>query len=578
MYSDNKLVLQIISLLKQFGIKRIVVSPGSRHFSLVHSLEADNSFSLYSVVDERSAAFFALGMIQQTGDPVAITCSSGTACMNYGSAIVEAFYQKLPLLILSSDRPPELLNQLEDQMYDQLSTFTNCTKYQGQLREIKTDTDEWYANRILNEGLLELNHHGKGPVHLNIPFTSHRNDTFSNTSLPEVRKISLRRADAPPEMWIEASTKLNNKKIMIIWGQSVSLTDRFKKAIDRFCECFNVIILTDKISNLHHPKAIYNVPAILSSLRWEDKANLIPDIVISIGGNYIFNNEIKALLRPAKIPHWQVGYEDKVCDPFRTLTEIFEMGEAFFFEQLSSTGIATHQNDYEEAWKKISCQIPIPTAECGALYAIGRLLTNFPENADLQLANSCTIRMAHFFPTNDSIRINCNRGVNGIDGSMSTAVGFAAANPKATFLIIGDLSFFYDMNALWNRHLSKKLRIMLINNEGGAVMYAPINKEMRKTLPAHIAAGHITSAQGWVESLGFQYIEASSKDEIDEGINILTDLSIEHPILLEVHSTTVRDINAMQDFTSSLYHPSMSEKIVNEAKNIAKKAIRIIKQ
>lgn len=212
MYSDNKLVLQIISLLKQFGIKRIVVSPGSRHFSLVHSLEADNSFSLYSVVDERSAAFFALGMIQQTGDPVAITCSSGTACMNYGSAIVEAFYQKLPLLILSSDRPPELLNQLEDQMYDQLSTFTNCTKYQGQLREIKTDTDEWYANRILNEGLLELNHHGKGPVHLNIPFTSHRNDTFSNTSLPEVRKISLRRADAPPEMWIEASTKLNNKK------------------------------------------------------------------------------------------------------------------------------------------------------------------------------------------------------------------------------------------------------------------------------------------------------------------------------------------------------------------------------
>lgn len=117
---------------------------------------------------------------------------------------------------------------------------------------------------------------------------------------------------------------------MIIWGQSVSLTDRFKKAIDRFCECFNVTILTDKISNLHHPKAIYNVPAILSSLRWEDKANLIPDIVISIGGNYIFNNEIKALLRPAKIPHWQVGYEDKVCDPFRTLTEIFEMGEAFF--------------------------------------------------------------------------------------------------------------------------------------------------------------------------------------------------------------------------------------------------------
>ncbi|RGN30317.1 2-succinyl-5-enolpyruvyl-6-hydroxy-3-cyclohexene-1-carboxylic-acid synthase [Bacteroides oleiciplenus] len=578
MYSNNKLVLQIISLLKQFEIKRVVVSPGSRHFSLVHSLEADEYFNLYSVVDERSAAFFALGMIQQTGEPVAITCSSGTACMNYGSAIVEAFYQKLPLLVLSSDRPRELLNQLEDQMYDQLDTFTKCTKYQGQLPEIKNDTDEWYANRILNEGFLELNHHGKGPVHLNIPFTSHRNDTFSTISLPKVRKISLRRADATTEMWIEAATNLKNKKVMIIWGQSVPSTECLKKAIDNFCKCFDTVILTDKISNFHHPKAIYNVPAILSSLKREDKTNLMPNIVISIGGNYIFNNEIKALLRPAKIPHWQVGYEDKVCDPFRSLTEIFEMGETFFFEQLSSVSSITHQNNYEEAWKQISQQIPIPTAEIGELYAIGKLLTNFPENADLQLANSCTIRMAHFFPTKASVRINCNRGVNGIDGSMSTTVGFAAANANATFLIIGDLSFFYDMNALWNRYISKKLRILLINNEGGAVMYAPINENMRKSLPEHIAAGHMTSAKGWVESLGFSYIEASSKKEIDSGIKTLTDLSIEHPILMEVHSKTIDDIHAMQEFTSSLYCPSISEKIANEAKNIAKKAIRIIKQ
>ena len=179
MYSDNKMVLQLMSLLKQFNIRRIVISPGSRHFAFVHSLEADPYFKLYSVVDERSAAFFALGLIQQTKEVVAVTCSSGTACINYGSAVIEAFYQRLPLLVLSSDRIPEYLNQLEDQMYDQQDSFANFTKYHCQLPEIKNDIDLWYCNRILNEAFIELNHHGRGPVHVNIPFVAHNTDTFS---------------------------------------------------------------------------------------------------------------------------------------------------------------------------------------------------------------------------------------------------------------------------------------------------------------------------------------------------------------------------------------------------------------
>ena len=156
MYANEKMVLQLISLLKQFGVRKIVVSPGSRHNKIVRSLEQDNFFQLYIVVDERSAAFFALGLIQSSGETVAVTCSSGTACMNYGSAIVEAYYQKLPLLVLSSDRTLELLNQNEDQMYDQLSTFVKCTKYHCQLPIINNAADEWYCNRIINEALIAL--------------------------------------------------------------------------------------------------------------------------------------------------------------------------------------------------------------------------------------------------------------------------------------------------------------------------------------------------------------------------------------------------------------------------------------
>ena len=574
MYSDNKTVIHLISLLKQFNIRRIVISPGSRHFAFVHSLEADPYFKLYSVVDERSAAFFALGLTQQTGEIVAVTCSSGTACMNYGSAIVEAFYQRLPLLVLSSDRIPELLNQMEDQMYDQLDTFTKCTKYQGQLPVIKCDMDEWYCNRIINEALLELTHHGKGPVHLNIPFIAHNTDTFSNTILPKVRKISLNRFGITDKEWKKHSESLKGKKVMIVWGQSCPMTPELKDAIDDFTINFDAVILTDKISNCNHKYAIKNTTTVLGIILPEEKVNLSPDIVITIGGNYIFNNELKSFLASTGCEHWQVGLEDKVCDPFHKLTEIFEMEEHLFFKTITENADFINQGIYAKSWIELSQLPELPTPEYNELYAIGALLKELPQDIDLQLSNSCTIRMAHFFPTRPDIRINCNRGVNGIDGSMSTAVGFAAENERPTFYITGDLSFFYDLNALWIRHLSPKMRIMLINNGGGAVMYAPLNDEMRKTLPTHIGAGHQTSAKGWVESIGFKYVAAHNKEEVDKAIDILCDTELQQPIIVEVFSTINTDINSIRDYFAKInrkkFNNSFFHKVVRKTKSILK--------
>ena len=575
MYSDNKTVIHLISLLKQSNIRRIVVSPGSRHFAFVHSLEADPYFKLYSVVDERSAAFFALGLIQQSGEIVAVTCSSGTACMNYGSAIVEAYYQRLPLLVLSSDRIPELLNQLEDQMYDQLDTFTKCTKYQGQLPVIKTDTDEWYCNRIINEALLELTHHGKGPVHLNIPFVAHNTDTFSNTILPKVRKINLNRFEMTNLEWERHCESLKGKKVMIAWGQSCPMTHELKESIDVFTANFDAIILTDKISNCNHRNAIKNTTTVLGIILPEEKVNLSPDIIITVGANYIFNNELKSFLINSKCEHWQVGLEDKVCDPFHKLTEIFEMEEHLFFKMITESADFSNEGTYADSWIELSNLPELPTPEYNELYAIGTLLKKLPQNIDLQLSNSCTIRMAHFFPTRPDIRINCNRGVNGIDGSMSTAVGFAAENTRPTFYITGDLSFFYDMNALWIRHLSPMMRIMLINNGGGAVMYAPLNDEMRKTLPAHIGAGHSTSAKGWVESIGFKYISAHNKEELDNAVDVLCNTELQQPIFVEVFSTINTDINSIREYFVKInrkkFNNSFIHKVIRKTKNILKR-------
>lgn len=548
MYSDNKMVLQLMSLLKQFNIRRIVVSPGSRHFAFIHSLEADSYFKLYSVVDERSAAFFALGLIQQCGEPVAVTCSSGTACMNYGSAIVEAFYQRLPLLVLSSDRIPEFLNQLEDQMYDQLDTFTNCTKYHCQLPVINNEIDEWYCNRVLNEAFIELQHHGRGPVHVNIPFISHSSDTFSTPELPVVRKITMHDAEIRKDEWKQMAQCLKNKKVLIVWGQSVQMTTSLDKAVSDFCESTGAIILTDKLSNLHNENAILNTTAVLSLLTKEERQDLLPDVVLSVGGNYLFNGEIKSFLGKS-VKNWLIGKEDKVRDPFRSLNEVFEMSEEFFFSKISESIDYKNSTDYHDKWMSISNHIAVPTTDYNELYAIGRLLTSLPKNVDLQLANSLTIRMSHLFDIDPSIRVNCNRGVNGIDGSMSTAVGFAADNDKLTFYITGDLSFFYDMNSLWIRHVSPKMRFMLINNGGGGVMYSPLDEEKRKTLPAHIAAGHSLSAKGWVESLGFKYYSARNKEELDNGVENLLVENSDVPVFLEVFSViNPNDVNAIKEY------------------------------
>lgn len=571
MYVNDKMVLQLVALLKKFGIKRIVVSPGSRHNKLINSLEADGSFKLYLVVDERSAAFFALGLIQESDEPVAVTCSSGTACMNYGSAIVEAFYQRLPLLVLSSDRVPELLNQCEDQMYDQASTFIGCTKYHCELPVIDTPRDEWYCNRLINEALIELTHHGRGPVHINIPFAAHHGAAYNVETLPDARKITIHQLPFKESEWQMISSRLNNKKVMIIWGQAVSPLKEVETSENAFAEKYNVAVLTDKMSNCHAKNAIINTTITMSIMKDQQIPSLQPDIVISVGANYIFNNEIKAFLKKGKAEHWQVGLEDKVCDPFHTLTDIFEMPEAYFFNMLVDNCVSKSEGTYYTDWKTIADLPTVPDMQYCELYAITKLMSQLPANCDLQLANSQTIRMAHYIPIKESIRVNCNRGVNGIDGSMSTAVGFGADSDKPLFYITGELSFFYDMNSLSIRHLSKKTRILLINNQGGAVMYDKPRNTATNELPIYLAAGESKVAKGWVESLGFKYLTATNKKDVDAGVNVLLDESINSPVLLEVFTNLSEDKFCINDYLRSQDQRSFGEKVSEKISRMLKK-------
>jgi len=571
------MILQLISLMKQHGIRRVVISPGSRHFPLIHSMENDDWFILYSVVDERSAAFFALGLIQQTGEPAAVCCTSGTSAINYGSAVVEAFYQGLPLVLLTADRLPELLNQKEEQMFQQHDVYEGFIKYQGQLKVVNDPLSEWYCNRIINEAFLALDHHGKGPVHINFPVETHHQDKFRTKELPVARKISRVGADADTDVWADYAAQLENRKILIVWGQGNPMDDKMRQALDLFAERFNCVILADKLSNCHHPRAIGSAFQALCSMTRAQKRQLAPDIVISLYGNYTFNGEIRGYLRSTGKPFecWDIG-KSEVCDPFRRLTTIFAMNEAFFFRTIANYSISAATGSYYDGWARVEAAIVEPEVEYSEIYAIGQLMRKLPEHSILQIANSLPIRLTQLFRADRSVRSFCNRGVNGIDGCMSTAVGYAAATDDPVFLVIGDLTFFYDMNALWNRHLSKNLRILMLNNEGGGVMHMPLSESLAPLLTRHVSAGHVTSAKGWAESLGIRYYPVTSREECNQAIDLLTDLAEPGPILVEAFSRKEDDVRAFKSYLQSIRKDSMDKSLKGRVKRKISRLLRKI--
>ena len=455
-------------------------------------------------------------------------------------------------------------------MYDQASTFINCTKYHAQLPLINNETDRWYCNRLINEGLISLTAHGRGPVHLNIPINAHHGDSINVETLPEARKINYHTLSHSLD-WHSFANMLYGKKIAVVWGQSVQQSETLSKSIDKFLEKTGGIILTDKMSNSHNEYALTNTLLALAAITPAETASMMPDVVISIGGNYIFNNEIKRFFKQGNIVNWQVSEDIEICDPFWRLTDKFNMSETDFFESLEEEVSPNHDTTYRDSWMQFE-NLPTPSMEkFDEIYPIGRLIQNLPDDCDLQLANSNTIRFAHYFHIKPSIRVNCNRGVNGIDGSMSTAIGFSATNNRLTYYITGELSFFYDMNALWIKYRSPYLRILLINNNGGAVMYDLHSRPADHKYPIYLAAGHDAIAKGWAESQGFRYIEARTKEEVDAGVNIMTDTEAVGPIIMEVFTDYDGDGTAASRYFATLDRRTFADKVQGRLNRMAGK-------
>lgn len=548
MYSYHKNVQIILALMKKFGISNIVASAGTRNISLVFSALQDDFFKCYSIVDERSAAFFALGLIQTTRKPAAIVCTSGTATCNYLSAVTEAFYQHLPLLVLTSDRNHYYLNQQEDQCIPQQNLYHDVLKKMVDLPIVRDDLDFWYCDRLVNEALLELDHREKGPVQINYQVDPKYpvlggDFIIDQPVLPNVRKIDRIMADDDDVKWEDLSQELKDKRVLLLYGQNLPIDSDEVNLINDFCERYDVVVANEHITNRHVNSSIKSA-VILSMIDWNEYC---PDVVITMGGHRMVDPKDSFRSLKERINHWHVSRDGNVSDPFHCQTKIIECSQKFFFRKMSSLSQKC-AHPYLAEWRKMETEKikRTPTSEdfsYSGVYAIKRLVESIPKGSLLHISNSNSIRLATYFDVPEFVDVYCNRGTCGIDGSLSTYVSQSYITNKRSFMIIGDLSFFYDMNAFWNHYINGNTRVMLINNSGGAILNFGAYKKVNVSgKDVNTAATHDASAKGWVESRGFEYLCAHNKEDFDIAFNKFVVEKSDSPILFEVFTDMDIDI------------------------------------
>ena len=551
-FTDKKNVLQLVALLEAHQVTKVVLCPGSRNIPLVHTLATHPSFTCYSVTDERSAGFFAIGLSLSSGERTAVCCTSGTALLNLHPAVAEAFYQNVPLVVISADRSAAWIGQMDGQTVPQPGIFGGLVKRSVQLPEIETDEDEWYCNRLINEALLETHHRGKGPVHINVPI-SEPLFQFTTETLPEVRVITRYQGlNVYDRDYDELIKRLNGySKRMVVVGQMNLIYQFEKRYVKLLYKHFSW--MTEHLGNQTIPgMPLKNFDAAIYGMNDEMQEAFRPELLITYGG-HIVSKRLKKFLRehPPK-EHWHVSPDGEIVDLYGSLTTVIEMDPFEFLEKIASL-LENKTPQYPLLWENYCKELPEPQLEYSEMSAIGSLIQQLPNPSTLHLANSSTVRYAQLFPLPTTIEVCCNRGTSGIEGSLSAAIGYASISDKLNFVVIGDLSFFYDMNALWNGHVGSNVRILLLNNGGGEIFHTLPGLEMSGTSHKFVTAVHQTSARGWAEERGFKYLKAEEEGQLTEAMTLFAQpTSLEQPLLLEVFTNKNKDARILKEYYHQL--------------------------
>lgn len=541
MYSSKKNIQQLVALMLGHGVTNVVLSPGSRNAPLIHTFTRHPDFTCYTIVDERSASYFALGLMLKLQQPVAVCCTSGTALLNYSSATAEAFYQKLPLLVISADRPQHWVGQADGQTINQQNVLANFVRRSITLPEVHTDEDLWLCNRRANEALLALTVGNVGPVHINIPLSEPLYD-FSAEVIPQVRKVRLIQGKAEvPTAFVEAFGAFTKK--MVVVGQ-LQPNSELTHAIELLSKRNDVVIIAEHTANLSSGIAVERFEEVLASSTSEGLEPLIPELLITLGG-HIVSKRLKQFLRKnSPVEHWHIGNE--VVDTYQCLTDVIDVLPLIFIKKIVKADIGI--TDYCAAWHTRS--LALYDASVGYLRDIvycdlsvmRAIYSAMPARISLHLGNSTPVRYAQLFRLPIGVEAFSNRGTSGIDGVVSTFTGYSVGASHISLLIVGELSFLYDSNGLWNRYLSPKCRIVVINNGGGGIFRLIDGPSRSEALEQHIEYRHGQSVRSIAEAFGVRYLAASSQQEVEQQLKVLFDEAVNVPVLLEIF--TPSDVNA----------------------------------
>lgn len=565
-YSDKENVNILTALLVVHGVKHAVVCPGSRNAPIVHNLNECPNITCHPVTDERSAGFYALGMAQILRHPVAVCVTSGTALLNLLPATAEAYYQHVPLVVISGDRPAMWIDQQDGQTLPQLNALGRFVSKAVSLPEPSTDDERWYCNRLVNEALLCCQRHGGSPVHLNVPI-SEPLFTFNVPALPTervIRQIAATTDVAHCQPFL--ADFQSAKRPMIVVGQ-LSNKEARRMAL-QLCELSTDVVVVYECLGMachedapRYPNSLteghfpLHIDKVLAHMQQVEQYQ--PDVVVYLGGALV-SKRLKAFLRQSPAAKtWIVNERGAIYDTFQNLSGVIEGASSDVLEVILRyvRGEKEEQRQpfesvFRSRWATLIQQVQAQNERFHPPYSSLQAVKLLFETASnkgryvLHAANSMSVRLVNYFASD---YVFCNRGVNGIDGSLSTAAGCSLVTTQNVYCVIGDLSFFYDQNALWHS-LEGNFRVLLLNNGGGVIFQSLPGLKDSTAQQTLISAQHHTIACGICQQNNVAYLSAHDEEELENNMNRFVNDNFDRPVVFEVFTSQEQDEQAMNEY------------------------------
>lgn len=556
-YTDARNAQLVIALLKEYGIRNIIASPGTTNVPFVYSVQNDSFFNIYSAIDERSAAYMACGLAAESGEPVVLSCTGATASRDYMPGLTEAFYRKLPVLALTSMHFTEDIGNLSTQILDRSVIPNDIARYHTSLEMIENERMAKDEELRINIALSELTRDGGGPVAVQL--ITDGNYTFSATSLPKVNRINR----FLPEKISEWPELPDNAKIAVLLGVHRTFSATESEMLEHFVETHDAVVFSDISSGYHGKFAFGSALACIQLQNNPIRSAFEPDLVIHVGemtGDY----NTMGFLTGLNCPVWRVSLDGEFRQHFARLENVFQCSIEFFFSHYASNKYV--ESGYRTKWENYDIQLRkrMPEFPFSNIWMAQQLHSMIPAGSIVHPDILSSLSSWDYFPLPKDVRSSANVGGFGIDGCTSALIGASLSSHELCFCITGDLAFFYDMNSLGCREIGPNLRILLINNGLGMTFKLSnhVGSQIGPSANIFIAAeghnaaaksvtGNQSPARAWAESLGFKYLSASSKEEFNAVKDIFTSKDSEAPILFECF-THEEDERTARDLIDSI--------------------------